>query len=56
MCLCRSGTLPEAAGIFAETRVFDIGFNDMSGSIPAAFKSLGAVNKSLVRFLFEGCS
>ena len=43
-----SGALPNVTGAFSQTQVFDVASNSLTGTIPAAFSSLGAVNKSLV--------
>lgn len=50
LCLC-SGTLPNASHVFPQTRVIDLAYNSLTGSIPAAFNTSGVFNSSLVRSL-----
>ena len=50
LCLC-SGTLPTASHVFPQTRVIDLAYNSLTGSIPAAFNTSGVFNSSLVRSL-----
>ena len=43
-----SGALPNVTGEFSQTQVFNVSSNSLTGTLPVAFSSLGAVNKSLV--------
>ena len=48
VCSFCSGALPDISGMFSQTREFNVSNNLLTGTIPAAFSSVGAVNKSLV--------
>lgn len=43
-----SGSLPNASHLFPQTRVLNIAYNNLTGSIPATFNTAGLFNTSLV--------
>lgn len=47
-CSICSGALPDVPGMFSLTQQFNVSTNMLTGTIPAAFSSVGAVNKTLV--------
>ena len=43
-----SGSLPNASHVFPQTRVLNVAYNNLTGSIPATFNTAGLFNTSLV--------
>ncbi len=43
-----SGSLPNASHVFPQTRVLNVAYNNLTGSIPATFNTAGLFNVSLV--------